>query len=75
MEWFEPDVLIGGFHFMKIDPKGPERQRLDDAARRLMRQKTMYYTCHCTGIAQYEYLKEMMKEQLHYLHCGQTLRL
>lgn len=75
VEWFEPDVLIGGFHFMKIDPEGPEKHRLDEAAQHLLRHKTQYYTCHCTGNAQYAYLKERMHTQLHALHSGQTVQL
>jgi len=75
VSWFEPDVLIGGFHFMKLDPAGPGRQALDEAAEELMRRRTVYYTCHCTGAAQYRYLKERMKNRLRYLSCGQTLEL
>lgn len=75
LEWFEQDVLIGGFHFMKADPKGAGKRLLDEAAQYLTRRKTLYYTCHCTGTAQYEYLKKIMKEQLRYLSCGQTVAL
>ena len=75
LDWFEPGVLIGGFHFMKLDPDGHGQQVLDDAARRLTLHKTMCYTCHCTGAAQYEYLRKIMKDQLRYLSCGQTLEL
>lgn len=73
--WFEPDVLIGGFHFMKVDPAGPEKKVLDDTAFRLMRHHTVFYTCHCTGTVQYEYLKKLMKTQLSYLSCGQTVEI
>ena len=75
LEWFRPDVLVGGFHFMNINTTGAGKTLLDEAARHMMRHKTVFYTCHCTGAAQYEYLRKIMKEQLHSLSCGQTAEL
>ncbi|MGE4276276.1 MAG: MBL fold metallo-hydrolase [Lawsonibacter sp.] len=74
-EWFEPDVLIGGFHFMNLDPRADGRPALDAAAAELVRHDTIYYTCHCTGTEQYTYLKSKLKQQLHYLSAGQELEL
>lgn len=68
MEWFHPDVLVGGFHFMK--------QKLDD--RLLEYGKILdsfdaeYYTCHCTGVEQYEFLQPHIK-RMHYLSEGETV--
>ena len=73
MSWFTPDVLIGGFHFMKVDPAGAEHTVLDEAAQVLAQADTQYYTCHCTGLAQYEYLKARMGDQLQYLAAGQQI--
>ncbi len=53
MEWFRPDVLIGGFHFMKL----PTDNVLQSYAERLDGYDCDYYTCHCTGTEQYEYMK------------------
>ncbi len=75
VDWFRPDVLIGGFHFMKLDPDGKDRAVLEEAARVLKSYPTIYYTGHCTGQAQYEFLKERMGGQLHYLATGDTLIL
>lgn len=75
LEWFDPDVLIGGFHFKNISTTGEGKILLDTAARQMMRHKTVFYTCHCTGAAQYEYLKKIMKEQLNYLSGGDILAL
>lgn len=73
---FHPDVLIGGFHFMKIDPKQAEgRQRLEQSAAALCRNPTHYFSCHCTGGAQYDVLKKTMQDQLQHLDCGQVLEL
>ena len=75
MSWLKPDVLIGGFHFMKVDPAGSEREVLDEAARVLLEYNAAYYTCHCTGLPQYEYLKQLMGNQLGYLAAGQQIVL
>lgn len=75
MEWLHPDILIGGFHFMKQEITAQGNSRLDAAAEKLMEYDTEYYTCHCTGIAQYHYLKEKMGGKLHYLAAGQSLKI
>ena len=75
MEWFQPDILIGGFHFSKIDLDGEERDRLDQAAEILGQYDCTYYTCHCTGLGQYDYLKDKMGEKLQYLATGRVLLL
>lgn len=75
VEWFQPDVLIGGFHLMNLDPQGQARQSLDEVAYQLLSHPAVYYTCHCTGVEQYQYLKSIMKEKLHYLPGGQTITL
>jgi len=72
MDWFQPDVLIGGFHFMKQDPEG---DMVTAAARKLAEYPTTYYTGHCTGQAQYEAMKEIMGARLEYLHTGRVLEL
>lgn len=68
VSWFEPDVLVGGFHFSKIEDKSI----LDKAVSALTSYKTEYYTCHCTGVEQYEYMKEKTN-RIHYLFCGDVL--
>lgn len=76
MHWLKPDVLIGGFHFIKLDPDHPaDRALLDRTAEALLNYPTVYYTCHCTGAKPYAYLKERMGNRLHYLSTGQTLTI
>lgn len=70
MERFRPDVLVGGFHFMKIPAEGSGREKLLDLASRLMEYDAQYYTCHCTGAEQYEVLSTVMGEKLHYISAG-----
>ena len=72
MDCFRPDVLIGGFHFMKMDPKGPE---LEAAAAELLRYPCTYYTGHCTGEEQYETLKKILGLRLHRLTTGAVIQL
>lgn len=67
MDWFRPDVLVGGFHFMKMDPKGEE---LEAAAAALLRYPCMYYTGHCTGETQFAALKVQLSHRLQRLSGG-----
>ena len=71
METFKPDILVGGFHFMKIT----DTPWLKAAAEKLLAYDTVYYTGHCTGQAQYAYLKEIMGDKLHYLSTGTVLEI
>ena len=73
--WADPDVLVGGFHFMNIDPKSEERDRLNLAALALLQSKATFYTGHCTGLEPYAYLKEIMDERLHYISTGTALEI
>ena len=70
VSWFEPDVLIGGFHFTELSPG----RILTNCARRLDSYETIYYTCHCTGVEQYEFMKPLMRN-LHYLSGGQVIEI
>lgn len=74
-KWFTPDVLIGGFHLKKLDPNGDGRKVLQGVAERLLQYETVYYTGHCTGEEQYQFLKERMNEKLFYLSTGQRIEL
>lgn len=76
VNWFHPDILIGGFHFKKLDPTDPVgKERLAAAAQALLKEPTQYYTGHCTGMKQYEFLKEIMRDRLEYLSTGTTITL
>ena len=68
VDWFRPDVLIGGFHFSKL----PADETLAGYAKKLDSYDTVYYTCHCTGEIQYGYMKKYMKN-LHYISTGETI--
>lgn len=70
VEWFQPDVLIGGFHFSKL----PLDETLEGYAKILNEFDTTYYTCHCTGEKQYEFMKKTMKK-LSYVAVGNVLNI
>jgi len=76
MHWSKdiaPTHVIGGFHFMKVPPQ--DSDYLNAAAEDLLSYPAMYYTCHCTGLAQYDYLKEQMGDRLAYIAAGQSIEL
>lgn len=75
VHWFRPDVLVGGFHFMKLNPAGEGAETLESAARCLMEYPTTYYTGHCTGEEQYAFLKARMGDRLHSLAAGSVLEI
>lgn len=75
MEWMKPDVLIGGFHFMRQDVSTGKNEALDQAGAILAGYDTKYYTCHCTGKDQFDYLKPLIGDKLEHLHAGQILEL
>lgn len=75
MNWTKPDVLIGGFHFMKLDPQGDGKEHLDNSMEKLMSFNSKYYTCHCTGLEQFHYLKSKMGDRLNYISAGEIFRL
>lgn len=65
---FRPDVFVGGFHFSKLSLD----EKLEEYAAYLDLFPTVYYTCHCTGIEQFDFMRKRMKN-LNYLHCGETV--
>lgn len=73
--WLRPDVLVGGFHFVKLDPQEEGRQTLDKAARNLLGYPTVYYTGHCTGVSQFAHLKGIMGDRLHAISTGSVILL
>ena len=70
VEWFSPDVLIGGFHVSKM-VLGEELTALGEA---LATHGTDYYTCHCTGETPFDFMKQYM-DRLQYLSCGMTITI
>lgn len=73
--WLKPDILIGGFHFMKLEPEvAQDRKVLEDAAEVLNSSRAQFITCHCTGLRQYAFLQKRMPK-LSYLAAGTVLEI
>ena len=73
-EHFRADVLVGGFHFMKWNVE-EKSSLLEQTANLLLSFPTRYYTGHCTGEAQFQFLKSRMDKQLSAFSTGQTLQI
>lgn len=69
-EWMQPDFVVGGFHMSKIT----DEAKLKEYAELLDSFDTCFYTCHCTGMEQYEFMKEYMSD-LCYLRSGETIEI
>lgn len=71
-----PDVVISGFHMRKKeDYTEADFDVIKETARRLKKIGILCYTGHCTGEEPYKIMKEIMGEQLQYLHCGNRIDL
>ncbi len=72
LEWFRPDVLVGGFHFKQLPPDSPRLRRYGEA---LAAFDTVFYTGHCTGQEQYAVLKTILGDRLHAISTGTVLEI
>lgn len=72
LHWLHPDIFIGGFHFIKMDPFSEE---LRDAAKHLASYDTRYYTGHCTGVEQFRSLQKLLGSRLQYIATGSEIVL
>ena len=67
LEWFHPDVFVGGFHLKGLSPDDP---RLRMWGKAMARYDTVFYTGHCTGAEQFEVLKGILGGRLNALSTG-----
>ncbi len=67
-------TCVGGFHLTNPSAKRNEpKELLDEIIEHLAKYKDCsFYTCHCTGIEVYNYLKEKMNN-INYLSCGMEI--
>ncbi len=71
-----PDAVVSGFHFMKKTAYRPDQEEeIMAVARDLAKYPTAFFTCHCTGVPAYELMKEIMGNQLVYVHSGEEVTL
>ena len=70
VNWIDADIIVGGFHFSKME--------LDDTLRSYASQlgslNIDFYTCHCTGNKQYEFMKKSA-ENIKYISSGDIIEI
>lgn len=72
----EPDYVISGFHMQKkSDYEEEDIKIIENTAKELIKYKTKYYTGHCTGEIPFKVMKNIMGNQLEYIHSGDTFEL
>ena len=72
----EPDAVFSGFHMRKKSGYSEEDiETIKKIAAELKKWKTKFYTGHCTGEEPYKIMKEIMGEQLVYVHSGDEIRI
>ena len=70
----EPQVVISGFHMRKKEGYTKDDiELIEQTARELCKYHTKFYTGHCTGEEPYLIMKDIMGEQLAYLHSGDEI--
>ena len=73
---FPPDYVISGFHLYNHGTGKTEDQKVvSEIGSYLLHTGAQYYTCHCTGLAPFHRLKEVMGEKIKYLSAGDQLML
>ena len=69
-----PDLVISGFHLMKKkEYREEEVFEIKEIARELTAYPTRFVTCHCTGMPAFDMMKEIMGDQLEYVHSGEEI--
>ena len=70
-----PDLVIGGFHLMKrTEFSEADTAEVTEIANRLRAYKAHFATCHCTGLPVFNQMKEIMGDQLSYVHSGDEVK-
>ena len=70
----QPDMVISGFHMMKKQGFTAEDVAvIKETAQELSKTSTKFYTCHCTGVDAYDMMKEIMREQVDFIHSGEVV--
>ena len=72
----EPDMVISGFHLMKkTGYTDDELRQIISIGTELMRYSTKFVTCHCTGETAFEIMKNVLGDQLQYVHSGESVEV
>ena len=69
-----PDKVISGFHMIKRGAYTAEEiATIEDTARELKKLHTKFYTGHCTGETAFALMKDIMGNQLIFVHSGDEI--
>ena len=71
-----PDLVVSGFHLMKkTDYSVSEINEIKAIATELKNCPTRFVTCHCTGTTAFDVMKNIMGDNLEYVHSGEEVFL
>ena len=69
-----PDMVVSGFHLMKkTEYSEKEMEEIKNIAYELKDYPTKFVTCHCTGLAAFDIMKNIMGDRIKYVHSGETI--
>lgn len=72
----EPTHVISGLHlYNPITRRSESSHIINEISTYLQESKATYYTCHCTGKRQYNKLKSVLKDKIHYLSTGSSITI
>lgn len=72
----DPEYVFSGFHMMKDgDYDEEDLAIIRGTAEELKKKETVYYSGHCTSQAGFDILKEILGEQLQYMHSGTVVTI
>jgi 7,8-dihydropterin-6-yl-methyl-4-(beta-D-ribofuranosyl)aminobenzene 5'-phosphate synthase len=70
------DTVIGGFHIHNpVTKKNESKAYLDQLAAALKKTGATYYTGHCTGEKNYNYLKQQLGDKLNTMRTGDVIKI
>lgn len=75
-EAYAPEFCVGGYHLLNpMRKKTVDSSLLEEISVNLAKYPHIqFYTCHCTGMAAYDYLAGKLPN-MHYLSCGDTITI
>ncbi|CDZ74539.1 Metallo-beta-lactamase superfamily [Peptoniphilus sp. ING2-D1G] len=73
---YNPAVCVGGYHLHSPSGKNSASTELLNAIAMELKKytQTAFYTCHCTGMEEFNYLSGKLSN-LYYLHCGESIEV
>lgn len=72
----EIDTVVGGFHLYNPPTKKYESNKtICHLAKEMNASRSVYFTCHCTGIKAYKQMKNILGKRLSYLSVGTEIQV